>query len=83
MSAAYSCTVCRSEIASTATHVATEYSQVLCVPYTENPTSHAVAYPGCPVASHGVCDRAVAVSTRLSAHSWQLGLRVAQEVSGG
>lgn len=72
MNAAYSCAVCRNEIRSNATHVTTEWSQVLCVPCAEIPASHAVVHPQCSVASHGIYDHAVIVGRRLGAHRWLL-----------
>jgi hypothetical protein len=83
VNAAYSCAVCAREISSTATRVVAEYAQDLCVPCAENPASHAVAHPGCPVATHGVDDHPVVVGTRPAAHRSQLRLRRAQEVSAG
>jgi hypothetical protein len=72
---------CADEIRSAATHVTTEYSQVLCVPCAENPASHAVAYPGCPAAKHRVYDHPVVVGARLIAHRWLLRLRRVEEVA--
>jgi hypothetical protein len=81
VSAAYHCSVCAAEILRTATHVATEHAHVLCVPCAEDPASHAVVHPGCPVAPHGVYDHAVVVGTRLGAHRALLRNRRAREVA--
>lgn len=61
MNNAYRCAVCRSEIPSTATHVATEWANVLCAASAQNPASHAVGYPDCPAAAHTEADHAVLV----------------------
>jgi hypothetical protein len=68
MNNTYGCVVCRNQILSAATHYVTEYGQVLCVECAENPASHAVVHPACPVTAHTVGDHPVIVGTRLGAH---------------
>ncbi|MGH3644369.1 MAG: hypothetical protein ACRDUX_35725 [Mycobacterium sp.] len=81
MNAAYACAICAREIPSASTHSVGEWGTVLCAVCVENPESHSVAYPGCPVASHGVHDHPMVVGTRLGAHRALMHLR--REVASG
>jgi hypothetical protein len=80
---AYVCTVCGNVIPSVTTHIVNENAAIICLRCAEDPATHAVLYPACPVSLHSALDHPCAVGTALGAHREMLRIWAAREVAAG